>query len=83
MISLWEGFVNCREAGFPPLGPRRRAYQVPVFGMLAQGSAGGLASPICKSSTEIPSGLFTKAMRPSRGGRLIVTPPFCSLSQIA
>ena len=32
------------------------------------------ASPCCSSSTEISSGERTKAMRPSRGGRLMVTP---------
>ena len=50
------------------------SYQEPVFGIEAQGSLGGSASPRCKRSTEIPSGERTKAMRPSRGGRLIVTP---------
>ena len=40
----------------------------------AQGSAFGFASPFCSSSIEMPSGLFTKAMKPSRGGRLMVTP---------
>ena len=48
--------------------------------MLAQGSAGGSAPPICSSSIEIPSGDFTKAMRPSRGGRLMVTPALWSFS---
>jgi hypothetical protein len=42
--------------------------------MLVQGSAGGSASSACSSSMEMPSGVRTKAMRPSRGGRLIVTP---------
>ncbi len=49
-------------------------YQEPVLAMLVQGSAGGSASPACKSSREMPSGVRIKAMRPSRGGRLIVTP---------
>ncbi len=31
------------------------------------GSATGRLSPFCRSSMEMPSGLFTKAMRPSRG----------------
>jgi hypothetical protein len=47
--------------------------------MLAQGSRGGNAAPLCSSSTEIESGERTNAMRPSRGGRLIVTP--CSISR--
>src|SRR4051812_5981010 len=49
-------------------------YHGPVLGMLVQGSAGGSGSPACNSSMEMPSGVRTKAMRPSRGGRLIVTP---------
>ena len=56
-------------------------YQLPVFGMLAQGSATGSASPFCSSSIEIPSGVWMKAMRPSRGGRLMVMPCFCRLAQ--
>ena len=49
-------------------------YHEPVLAMLVQGSAGGSASPACSSSMEMPSGVRIKAMRPSRGGRLIVTP---------
>ena len=45
-----------------------------MLGIDAQGSAGGNASPRCNSSTECPSGDFTNAMRPSRGGRWITTP---------
>lgn len=55
-------------------GPRRSSYQLPVLGMEAQGSAGARAGPSCSSSTEIWSGERTKAMRPSRGGRRMVTP---------
>ena len=58
-------------------GKRQRGgayHQCPVFSMLAQGSAGGRLSPACSSSTETLSGERTKAMRPSRGGRLMVTP---------
>lgn len=44
-------------------------YQEPVFGMLVQGSAGGNAVPACSSSMEMPSGVRTNAIRPSRGGR--------------
>src|SRR5690606_15509373 len=61
--------------------PLPRLHQTPVLGMEAQGSAGGNGSPLCNSSTEMPSGERTKAMRPSRGGRLIVTPPACSRAQ--
>ena len=49
-------------------------YHEPVLAMLVQGSAGGSAAPACSSSMEMPSGVRMKAMRPSRGGRLIVTP---------
>ena len=49
-------------------------HQCPVFPMEDQGWAGGSASPFCSSSTEMLSGERMKAMRPSRGGRLMVTP---------
>jgi len=49
-------------------------YQEPVLGMLVHGSAAGSALPACSSSMEMPSGVRIKAIRPSRGGRLIVTP---------
>ena len=61
----------------------RARYHVPVLGMEAHGSATGLASPFCRISVEMPSGDLTKAMRPSRGGRLMVTPAFVNLSQVA
>ena len=51
-----------------------RPYQCPIFSIDVQGSAGSSASPICKSSIEILSGERTNAIRPSRGGRLMVTP---------
>ena len=49
------------------------AYQVPVLAMLAHGSCGGRC-PSCRSSTEMPSGDFTNAMWPSRGGRWTMCP---------
>jgi hypothetical protein len=52
------------DRGRPPAG--LGAYQLPV-GMLTHGSAGG-SVPSCNSSTLMPSGVFTKAMWPSRGG---------------
>ncbi len=61
-------------------GPLKRplsviaSYQPPIFGAEAQGSATGRFSPFCRISNEMPSGDFTKAMRPSRGGRLMVMP---------
>jgi nucleoside-diphosphate-sugar epimerase len=51
-----------------------QVHHAPVFGMLLHGSSGERAPPFCSSSTEMLSGERTKAMRPSRGGRLIVTP---------
>lgn len=58
-------------------------YQCPVFFIEAQGSCGGRAAPFCRSSIECLSGERTKAMTPSRGGRLMVTPAFISRSQVA
>ena len=55
----------------------------PWLGIDAQGSFFSSASPRCKSSTEWPSGDFTNAMRPSRGGRRMATPLACSASQVA
>ena len=84
---------NQRQPTGPgPGGQRRQSqktdrgekpYQWPVFSMLAHGSAGSSASPSCNSSTEILSGLRTKAMRPSRGGRLMVTPLSCKCWHIS
>ena len=51
-----------------------QTYQWPLFSMETQGSAGACAAPACNSSIDTLSGERTKAMRPSRGGRLIVTP---------
>jgi len=89
----------CGEANRPPdrpTGPTRQPllphtpyrvddgdYQCPVFFIEAQGSWGGNGSPFCKSSIECLSGERTKAMFPSRGGRLIVTPAFISRSQVS
>src|SRR5262245_42192858 len=58
-------------------------YQAPVLGIDAQGSLFGNASPFCKSSIEILSGERINAICPSRGGRLMVTPDFISLSHRA
>ncbi len=52
----------------------REAHQLPVLGIDVQGSAGGSNSPCWMSSIEMPSGERMKAMWPSRGGRLMVTP---------
>ena len=54
-------------------GPRR-SHHTPVFGMAVHGSAGCSAPPCCSSSIDMLSGERTNAIRPSRGGRLMVTP---------
>src|SRR5690554_5110436 len=74
------------QVGFAGQGSRplpRRYYQLPVFSMEAQGSALGLAGPFWSNSMEMPSGDLTKAMLPSRGGRLIVTPLSIRCWQVA
>ncbi len=58
----------------PGAGLWSRRYQLPVLAIEAQGSACGRASPFWISSIEMPSGERTKAMWPSRGGRLMTTP---------
>jgi len=76
--------IRGRHGPSPPLRSRARgAHQVPVFSMEVHGSCGSLASPFCRISMEMPSGDFTKAMRPSRGGRLMVTPASFSFVQKA
>src|SRR5437016_4573899 len=57
-------------------GSGQDPYQTPVLGMDAQGSRFGKGEPFCKSSIEILSGDRIKAIAPSRGGRLMVTPAF-------
>ena len=49
-------------------------HQWPLFSIDAHGSCGGNESPFWSNSIEMLSGERTKAMCPSRGGRLIVTP---------
>ena len=58
-------------------------YHEPVFAIETQGSCGALGWLFCKSSMEMPSGERMKAMWPSRGGRLMVTPASISLLQVA
>jgi len=76
-----------REAAFGGGGrsgeDRKEPYQCPELAMLAHGSSGVFAAPRCKSSTEMLSGDRTKAMCPSRGGRLIVTPCAIRYAQVA
>ena len=58
-------------------------YQAPTLGIELHGSAAASDPPFCSSSIEIPSGERTNAMRPSRGGRLMVTPPSIRRWQVA
>src|SRR5690606_13135341 len=62
---------------------RAGIHHFPVFGIDFHGSAGGKGSPFCSSSTDWRSGERTKAMTPSRGGRLMVTPAFISCSHVS
>jgi hypothetical protein len=64
-------------------GSSKKLYQWPVLGIDDHGSCGGFGSPFCKISIECRSGERTKAMLPSRGGRLMVTPAFISFSHVA
>ncbi len=65
-----------RDAFEPGLGRLglAPAHHCPTLGIDFHGSAGGNAPPFCNSSTEMLSGERTKAMWPSRGRRLMVTP---------
>src|SRR5205823_14495313 len=74
--SRWLGWRTCTKKLY-------KAYQWPVFGIEDHGSAGGFGSPFCNSSIECRSGERTKAMLPSRGGRLMVMPAFIRWSQVA
>ena len=60
-----------------------RRYHWPIFSIDCHGSCSGSASPDCNNSIEIPSGERINAMRPSRGGRLSVTPLSKSCWQVA
>ena len=60
-----------------------RPYQVPVLAIESHGSAGASAAPCWRSSMETPSGERTNAIRPSRGGRLTVTPAAMSFRQVS
>ena len=58
-------------------------HHAPTFGIDTHGSAGVSAGPAWSSSMEMPSGERTKAIRPSRGGRLMTTPPSFRRWQVA
>lgn len=83
IASSSNRIVERKNAGGEGLFLRRRPYQWPVFGIETHGSAGAFGSPFWSSSIECRSGERTKAMLPSRGGRLMVTPAFISFSQVA
>jgi hypothetical protein len=61
----------------------RQNYHTPVFDIVAHGSADGNDPPFWISSIEMLSGVRMKAIWPSRGGRLMVTPAFISFSHVA
>ena len=62
---------------------RPARYHSPTFFIEAHGSCCGRGAPACRSSIEMASGERTKAMWPSRGGRLMLTPASMSLWQVA
>jgi hypothetical protein len=86
IVSSWSlvaGTIRRRSACSFSLLEKAQTHQWPVLGIEDHGSAGGFGSPFCNSSIECRSGERTNAMLPSRGGRLMVTPIFMSLSQVA
>ena len=60
----------------------KHVYHAPTLGMLTHGSAGARC-PSCNNSIEMPSGVRTKAICPSRGGRLMVMPASISRWHVA
>ena len=76
---LDDGTLDPDEIEEPAVAP---AYHSPVLAMDDHGSAGASAAPFWSSSTEMLSGVRTNAMRPSRGGRLMVTPASISRSHV-
>ena len=66
----------------PDKRPSLSRYHLPVFGIEAQGYCFGSGLPFCNSSIEMLSGERTKAIWPSRGGRLMTTPLFIRRSQV-
>src|SRR5208337_518007 len=80
-----SGIKSVRRGSWyqPPYESAFAPHQTPEFGIDAQGSAGGSEPPFWMSSIEIASGVRMKAMWPSRGGRLIVTPASFSFAQVA
>src|SRR5450755_346514 len=81
----WEHFIAAARSThiLGAASGKLESHHLPVLGIDFHGSAGGRGLPFCKISIEISSGERTKAMFPSRGGRLIVTPAFISCSHSA
>ena len=85
-VAALDAATSKNGRGSPAPRSQKRtepAYHTPVLGMDFHGSSAGLGSPFCKSSMEISSGERMKAMWPSRGGRLMVTPAFCNFAHVA
>jgi hypothetical protein len=84
-IALADRGLMALAGAAPRSNPRRGVmlYHEPVLAMLVQGSVGASASPACSSSMEMPSRVRIKAMRQSRGGRLIVTPRAIKALQVS
>ena len=73
-ISVRPAHPLCLHRSPKPEADTTTLYHSPTFSIDDQGSWGGSAFPFCSNSIEIWSGDRTKAMWPSRGGRLIWTP---------
>ena len=83
-VASWIAWFACVQTDCRDLaGDCSNDYQLPMLGRSFQGAAGARASPCWSSSIEMPSGDRTKAILPSRGGRLMITPAACSLAQAA
>ena len=68
---------------FAATGKKAGFHHFPVLGIETHGSFGGSGEPFCSSSIDCLSGERTKAIWPSRGGRLMVTPAFINFSHSA
>ena len=90
-IAIDRPEASCRAerakfGGYKGVRRQRQAnagYHFPVFPIDFHGSCGGFGEPFCNNSIECLSGERTKAMTPSRGGRLMMTPAFMSRSQVS
>src|SRR5207237_3306921 len=80
IVARAAGRRESSHDGVPPSGKPRTVHHFPVLGIDVHGFFGGSGAPFCNSSIECLSGERTKAIVPSRGGRLMVTPAFISFS---